>query len=389
MTEADAPSLAEYRDRFCRWLVDVDAAGLFSSSGARSDLPTLRRWQRALYDGGWIGVHWPVELGGKGLSSLHQSAVWEEVAAARFPQPPGMIGLEVVGGSISRYGSAEQRERWIARLLGGDDIWCQGFSEPEAGSDLASLRTTAKVDGDSFIVSGQKIWSSGAHFAGWCAALVRTDTPESRHRGISYLAIDMSSPGLTVRPTEQLTGESEFCEIFFDDVVVPKENLIGELNAGWKIALDSLANERGGYNLRRRVELELLFTEILAHLREAQAEGAVVDEAEVGWCRVLLDALEGQTRKTGRRMTDQPGVPSPMDSVDKLVLTRVEQTLLSLALDTLGVGRAPGTGADSVALASRWQYEYFFGRSASIYSGTRQIQRSIIAERVFDLPRSR
>jgi alkylation response protein AidB-like acyl-CoA dehydrogenase len=309
--------------------------------------------------------------------------VWEEVASARFPQPPGLIGLEVVGGSIARYGSPAQRERWVARLLGGDDLWCQGFSEPEAGSDLASLRTTAREDGGSFVVSGQKIWSSGAHFADWCAALVRTGTPESRHRGISYLAIDMSSPGITVRPTEQLTGESEFSEVFFDDVVVPKENLIGEVDAGWKIALDSLANERGGYNLRRRVELELEFTDLVVQLAEAEAEGASVDEAELGWCRVLLDALAGQTVETGRRMTEAPGVPSPLDSVDKLLLTHVEQTLLSLALDTLGFGRAPAE------LAAHWQAEYFFGRAASIYSGTRQIQQSIVAERIFGLPRSR
>jgi alkylation response protein AidB-like acyl-CoA dehydrogenase len=387
--EAETAGLAAYRDRFRRWLVEVDAEAIFARADARSDLSTLRRWQRALYDGGWIGVHWPVELGGHGLSSLHQSAVWEEIASARFPQPPGLIGLEVVGSSIARYGSPEQRERWIARLLGGDDLWCQGFSEPEAGSDLASLRTTARLEGDSFIVSGQKIWSSGAHFADWCAALVRTDAPESRHRGVSYLAIELSSPGVTVRPTEQLTGQSEFSEVFFDDVVVPRENLIGEVNAGWKVALDSLANERGSYNLRRRVELELLFTDIVTHLRAARAEGAVVDEAELGWCRVLLDALAGQTRKTGRRMTDEPGVPSPMDSVDKLLLTRVEQTVLSLAQDTLGFGRAPGTGVESVAIASHWQAEYLFGRAASIYSGTRQIQQSIVAERVFGLPRSR
>jgi alkylation response protein AidB-like acyl-CoA dehydrogenase len=387
--ERERSDLGSYRDRFRRWLADVDAKGMFAQAGARNDLPTLRRWQRALYDGGWIGVHWPVDLGGRGLSSLHQSAVWEEIAAARFPQPPGLIGLEVVGGSIARYGSPEQRGRWIARLLGGDDIWCQGFSEPDAGSDLASLRTTARADGDSLVVSGQKTWSSGAHFADWCAALVRTDSPASRHRGISYLAVEMSSPGVTVRPIEQLTGESEFSEVFFDDVVVPKENLIGEVNAGWKIALDSLANERGGYNLRRRVELELIFVDILAHLREAEAEGACIDEAEVGWCRVLLDALDGQTRKTGRRMTDRPGVPSPMDSADKLLLTRVEQTLMSLAQDALGFGRAPGTGVAAVAIASQWQAEYLFARAASIYSGTRQIQQSIVAERVFGLPRSR
>jgi alkylation response protein AidB-like acyl-CoA dehydrogenase len=372
-------TVAEYREEFRRWLVDIGADAMFAQPGARRDLPTLRRWQRALYDGGWIGVHWPVELGGRGLSSLHQSAVWEEVASARLPQPPGLIGLEVVGSSIARYGTAAQRERWIARLLGGDDLWCQGFSEPGAGSDLASLRTTARVDGDSLLVSGQKIWSSGAHFADWCAALVRTDTPESRHRGISYLAIEMSSPGVTVRPTEQLTGESEFSEVFFDDVVVPKENLVGELNAGWKIALDSLANERGGYNLRRRAELELIFADLVDRVRDVEA----IDDAELGWCRVMLDALDGQTRKTARRMTEQPGVPSPLDSVDKLLLTRVEQTMLSFAQDTLGYGRAPNT------VASQWQAEYLFARAASIYSGTRQIQQSIVAERVFGLPRSR
>jgi alkylation response protein AidB-like acyl-CoA dehydrogenase len=386
---AEAPSVDAYRALFREWLAASGVYETFSEEAAKTDEATLRAWQRSLYDGGWIAVHWPVEIGGRGLSSLHQTAVWEEIAFARLPQPPGLIGLEVVGGTVARYGTPEQRERWVARLLAGDDLWCQGFSEPEAGSDLASLRTKATLEGDSFVVSGQKIWTTMGDQAEWCAALVRTDTPESRHRGISYLAIEMASPGVTVRPTETLTGDTEFSEVFFDDVVVPKDNLIGDLNTGWKLAMDTLANERGGYLLRRRAELEVMFDDILSDAKARIAEGGDIDEPALGWCRVLLDALAGQARKTGRRMVDEPGVPSAMDSADKLLLTRAEQALLAFAQDTLGFGRAPGSGGDALKTAARWQEAYLYSRAGSIYSGTRQIQRSIIAERVLGLPRSR
>ena len=376
-------SLNAYREEFRNWLARTEIVKKLREGKSRTEMQVLRAWQCALFDGGWIAVHWPVESGGRGLSSLHQIAIWEEIAFARLPQPPGIIGLEVVGGTLARYGTSAQRERWVPRLLSADDLWCQGFSEPEAGSDLASLRTTATPDGDTFVVSGQKIWTTMAEQAEWCAALVRTDTLETRHRGISYLAIDMSSPGVAVRPTQTITGDAEFCELSFTDVRVPKANLVGDLNAGWTLAMDTLANERGGYLLRRRAELEVMFEDLVVDARARASEGGTLDESALGRCRVILDALAGQARKTGQRMVDAPGVPSPLDSADKLLLTRAEQQLLSFAQDHLGFGRTAHT------TATRWNHDYLYSRAASIYSGTRQIQRSILAERVLGLPKSR
>jgi alkylation response protein AidB-like acyl-CoA dehydrogenase len=376
-----------FRAEFTDWLAGCPVVAALRAD-PHPDLALLREWQRELAKGGWLAVHWPTDAGGRGLSILHQASVQEEIARARLPQPPGLIGLEVVGATLVRYGTQEQRARWLPGLLSADELWCQGFSEPEAGSDLASLRTRATRDGDDFVVSGQKIWTTMGHVARWCVALVRTGTPESRHRGISYLVIDMSSPGVEVHALSTLTGESEFSEVFFDDVRTPAENLVGELNGGWAMAMDTLANERGGYVLRRSAELEVMFNDIAAELSRQLTAGAEPDYAGLGECRTLLDALAAQGRKTAARLAVQSG-PSPLDSVDKLLVTRAEQALTKLALDHLGHGRMVATEGSGGAVSAEWTNHYLWGRAASIYSGTRQIQRSIVAERILGLPKSR
>jgi alkylation response protein AidB-like acyl-CoA dehydrogenase len=379
--------VGRFQAEFTDWLAGRPVVAALRAD-PRPDLALLREWQRELAKGGWLAVHWPADAGGRGLSVLHQSSVYEQIARARLPQPPGLIGLEVVGATLARHGTPEQRARWLPGLLSADELWCQGFSEPEAGSDLASLRTLAARQGDDYVVSGQKIWTTMGDVAQWCAALVRTGTPESRHRGISYLVIDMSAPGVAVHPLSTLTGESEFSEVFFDNVRVPAVNLVGEVNSGWALAMDTLANERGGYVLRRSAELEVMFGDLVTELKHQLAAGSEPDYAALGECRTLLDALAAQARKTAARMAAQHG-PSPLDSVDKLLVTSAEQALTKVALDHLGHGRMVCADGSGGAKSVEWTNRYLWGRAASIYSGTRQIQRSILAERILGLPKSR
>jgi alkylation response protein AidB-like acyl-CoA dehydrogenase len=354
----------------------------------------LRHWQKTLFDAGWAGIAWSKEAGGQGLTHMHQLAFVEELVRARAPQPAGLIGLEVVGPSIDRYGSDWQRSELLPRLLSGDDIWCQGFSEPNAGSDLASLRTRALIDGDDFVVSGQKVWTSWADKAQWCALLVRTDTTVRKQSGISYLLVDMTSQGITTSPIEQMTGDREFCEVFFDDVRVPRRNLLGELNDGWRIATHTLGSERGGGTLRRRVELEVAFDDVVAQLREHQGHDAhpiskSLDarcQIAIGRAHVALRVLDAQTRQTAARLVAATG-PNPVDSVDKLLLNEVEQTVFAEVAGLLGPLRAIAGSLPRGLDSERWAHEHLYSRAASIYGGTSQIQRNIIAERLLGLPR--
>jgi alkylation response protein AidB-like acyl-CoA dehydrogenase len=350
----------------------------------------LRDWQRTLVSGGWLGVDWPVEHGGRGLSMLYQAAVMQELIAAEAPLPVAFVNFIVAGPTIIAYGTQPQQHRYLPPLLSAEEIWCQGFSEPDAGSDLASLRTTARLDGDEFVVTGQKVWTSYAHRADFCCLLARTDPAAPKHKGISYLIVDMHSPGVTVRPLKQLTGDSEFNEVFLDEVRVPRANLIGEINQGWQVAMNSLGNERSRILLQRHTGAEVAFRTIVRRLREHAARtGTTLPDAtlyRLGSCRVQLRSLDAQTRATMARL-EAGAAPGPLDSVDKLILNDVEQEVYRLALDLLGPYRLAGgkpLGLDT----ERWQHDYFYARSWPISGGSLQIQRNIVAERLMGLPRT-
>jgi alkylation response protein AidB-like acyl-CoA dehydrogenase len=350
----------------------------------------LRDWQRRLYEAGWLGVDWPVEDGGRGLTVLHQAAVMQELIRSGAPMPPLVVNLVVAGPTIVRFASPEQKRRYLPPLLAGDEVWCQGFSEPDAGSDLASLRTRATRCGDVFVLRGQKVWTSYAHRADFCIMLARTDSDAPPHKGISQLIVDMRSPGIVVRPLRQITGDSEFSEVFLDDVEVPVENLVGPLNEGWKVAMHSLGSERSRILLQRHASAELALKQLSQTIgAQAKRTGAAISDdlvRRIGACRVQLSALGAQVGKTVERL-ESATPPGALDSVDKLILTEAEQSVYGLALDALGPYRlAQGTplGLDS----ERWQHDYFYARSWSISGGTLQIQRNIVAERLLDLPRT-
>lgn len=382
VTDTGEP-LEAFRARVRSWLAGTGIPEVPEDPDGR--FAALRRWQRTLFDGGWAGLAWSREAGGQGLTHAHQLVFDEELVRAGAPQPVGLIGLEVVGPSIDRYGTEQQRRELLPRLLSGDDIWCQGFSEPEAGSDLASLRTRAVVDGDDFVVSGQKIWTSWAHEAQWCALLVRTDPAVRKQAGISYLLVDMASPGITTRPIRQMTGDEEFCEVFLDEVRVPRGNLLGGLNDGWAIATHTLGSERSGANLRRRVELEVALDDAVAALR---AHGPVSDRARdaVGRAHIAMRVLDAQTRQTAARLVAGVG-PTPADSVDKLVLNDVEQTVFAEIAGLLGALRAVPGASPSGLRSGHWAHEHLYSRAASIYGGSAQVQRTIVAQRLLELPR--
>jgi alkylation response protein AidB-like acyl-CoA dehydrogenase len=387
MTADSTPSVADFRRQAQSWLAEADIPQLPGEYAGRPQL--LRAWHRTLYKAGWIGIQWPRDVSGLGLSVHHQLAFNEELARARAPQPAGAIGLEIVGPTILKYGTQAQRDRFIPPLLAGDEVWCQGFSEPDAGSDLASLRTSAVIDGDALVITGQKIWTSWATDTDWCALLVRTDPAAKRpHRGISYVLVSMHAPGVTVKPIVMLNGDAEFNELFFDQVRVPLANVLGELNGGWALAMDTLGWERAGYSIRRRVENEIAFSELVDHTQaRLESAGGQPDAASAtafGCVYAQLKAFEALTRRSAERLAEG-AVPSPYDSVDKLWLTQTEQALTGLAFDLLRAERtapADGNGRERVK-------RFLYGRAASVYGGSSQIQRSLIAERLLGLPRGR
>jgi alkylation response protein AidB-like acyl-CoA dehydrogenase len=352
----------------------------------------LRRWQHDCYAAGYVGRAWPREFGGGGRTAVEQIIVDQELAAAGAPEFVNVVGLDVLGPSLLRFGNDEQRHRHIPSILSADEIWCQGFSEPDAGSDLASLRTRAVGDGDRFVVSGQKTWVSWGQFARWCGLLARTENAEPdrpRHQGISMLIVDMHSPGVEVRPMTQITGHAEFCELFLDEVVVPKENLLSERGDGWKIAMYTLGHERGTAALPRQVKLRTWLDRLVRTAADRELDGApLLDDphAQVALARALIgiEVLRHHAYRTVGEFLSG-GAVGPDGSSVKLLMAEAEQRLAATAIELLGpsLREADPAAADEDRF---WQETYLYSRAASVYGGTRQIQRNIIADRVLALP---
>lgn len=335
----------------------------------------LRDWQARCYEAGFVGRAWPAELGGGGRPPSEQIVVDQEFAAAGAPEFPSVVGLDVLGPAILEFGTDAQRERYVRPILAAEELWAQGFSEPEAGSDLASLRTTAVETADGWVLNGQKTWISWGQFARWCGVLARTEPDLPKHKGISLLVVDMDSPGLDVRPMEQITGHAEFCELFLDNVVVPAENMLGARGDGWKIAMHVVGHERGTAALPRQVMLRTWLDRLVA---DAAAGGVLEDErAQDELARALIE-IEVLRHHASRTMAAflNGGAVGPESSSVKLLMAHAEQTLCATALELLG-----DAGAGEF-----WHERYLYSRAASVYGGTRQIQRDIIANRILSLP---
>jgi alkylation response protein AidB-like acyl-CoA dehydrogenase len=352
-------------------------------------IAVLRRWQARCYEAGYVGRAWPRAFGGGGAPAAEQIVVDQELAAAGAPEFVNVVGLDVLGPSLLRFGTDEQRRRHIPAILSAQEIWCQGFSEPEAGSDLASLRTRAVEHDDHFVLDGQKTWVSWGQFARWCGVLARTGAPAERHRGISMFIVDMRAPGVDVRPMTQITGHAEFCELFLDGVVVPKENLLSAPGDGWKIAMYTLGHERGTAALPRQVKLRTWVDRAarVASRRELDGRALIDDpqvQSELARAFIGVEVLRHHAYRTVGEFLNG-GAVGPDSSTVKLLMAEAEQRLAATAYEILGTTLQHADPAEA-AEDRFWTETYLYSRAASVYGGTRQIQRNIIADRILALP---
>ena len=366
--------------RACAAGYGTDAFDDFAS--LEEEFSFLRSWQGKLAAERWVGAHWPREYGGRGAGPEEHYILQEEMAAARAPEVINRIGVNLVGPSLMRHGTEEQRHRYLEKILSAQEIWCQLFSEPGAGSDLTSLTTRAEVDGDDFILTGQKVWTSWAQFADFGILLARTDPTQKRARGISYMILDMRSAGVEVRPLRQLTGSSEFNEVFLNEVRVPRANLVGELHAGWAIAQTTLAHERGT-SPRQLVIHRMLLEDLLARAATLATDDPRRD-------RIAQVAIEVEIAKWNnwRTLTRHVrGEPlGPESSFIKLYWSEMSQRMHDTVMDVLGPAGVLQAGPHS-ASRGRLTRSYMYYRAASIFAGTSEVQRNIIAQRVLGLPR--
>ena len=384
----DTPEEAAFRAELRAWIADHLPPGWSERppSAGRMDESVSRTWSKSLYDAGYAGITWPANYGGRGAPHTYQAIFLEESARAETPEHIGIIGLGMAGPTIIAHGTDEQKSAHLARILSGEDVWCQGFSEPGSGSDLASLNARAVDAGDHYIVNGQKVWSSFAHIADYCIAVVRTDPDAPKHKGITYLLIDMHSEGVEVRPLVQITGDPEFNEIFFNDVKVPKTNVVGEANAGWSVAMTTLLHERGTLGFALTARLEVLVSKLIALAGETTRDEDPLIRDRVAQQWIELQALKFTNYRALTTLM-KTGVPGPEGSVAKLHWSESNQRLGKLAVDILGARyQLDGDDAD---WSGFWQYQQLRSRGNTIEAGTSEILRNIVAERVLGLPRSR
>jgi alkylation response protein AidB-like acyl-CoA dehydrogenase len=348
-----------------------------------------KAWQQKVHEAGYLALGWPREYGGQGADIMRQTIVNEEMVRARAPGLIGMMGVLMVGPTLIQHGTDEQRRRYLPKILTADDIWCQGYSEPGSGSDLASLRTRAELVGDEFVVNGQKVWTSNAQFADWMFCLVRTDPSAPKHAGISYILIDMKAPGITVRPLVQMTGDAGFNEVFFEDVRVPRQNLVGQLNNGWQVANATLAHERNMLGSTARTQQT--FHKLLRLARAQRRNGGPATADPVVRQRLADLAIRVETMKLDayRQLTDAlRGRPHGIAaSVNKLVTTELNHDIARTALEILG-SYGPLHKRDArVRDAGIWPLDFMYSLGLIIGGGTSQIQKNIIAERGLGMPR--
>jgi alkylation response protein AidB-like acyl-CoA dehydrogenase len=347
----------------------------------------LRAWQRALFEGGWAGVAWPAPYGGRGASMIEQAIFQEELARADAPDRLGVIGEGLVGPTIIALGTEEQKQRFLPAILSGEHIWCQGFSEPNAGSDLAAIGTRAVLDGETYVVNGQKIWTSFAHVADWCMLLVRTNPDLPRHKGLTCLLVDMKSEGIEVRPLRMMSGDAGFNEVFFTNVHVPAAHLLGRAEEGWTTAMVALGNERanlgtGMYVIFKR-NLDALID--LARTTRRQGQPLITDplvRQKLAQADLELEVFRLNTLRSLSRMS-KTGTAGPEGSVLKLYWSEMNQRIAQTALEVLGP-EAHQWDFDG----GKWAYQYLRSRGNSIEAGTSEVQRNILAQRVLGLPRS-
>jgi alkylation response protein AidB-like acyl-CoA dehydrogenase len=382
----------EFRRELRAWLQRHPPPQIEPETPLAEEVEQLRAWQRELCSGGWVGVHWPRAYGGRGASWVENFILQEELAEARSPELVGRIGVNLVGPTLIAHGTEEQKQRFLPKILNADEIWCQLFSEPQAGSDLASLRCRAEPCDGGFVVSGEKVWTSYAQFARWGILLARTDRAEHKTAGVSCLIVDMQSSGVEVRPLRQMTGSEEFNQVFFERVFIPAAHLVGERGKGWEIAQTTLAHERGT-SPRQYVVHRILLAELLAAARRHRREGMAGTRHPLLRQALAQAAIELQIFRlhNWRTLTLlQRGLPlGAQSSVVKLFWSEMSQRMHDTALSLFGASGTLLSGDPRAPFAGRWARSFLYYRAATIFAGTSEIQRNILATRALGLPRDR
>jgi alkylation response protein AidB-like acyl-CoA dehydrogenase len=376
----DTPEEAEFREELRAWIdANLPAEKRGGRGGAqRFEDPFVREWSRKLYEGGYAGLTWPKEYGGAGARYSFQAILYEELAAAQAAAHVGVIGLGMAGPTIIAHGTEQQKSRYLEPILAADEIWCQGFSEPDAGSDLAAVRTHAERRGDVYVVNGQKVWSSFAHIADFCILVAQSDRDAPRYRNLTYLVVDMHAPGVDVRPLRQITGEAEFNEIFFSDVQVPVGNRLGEEGEGWQVAMTTLLHERATLGFALTATLDATFGRLLEEARGRELDPRLREALAREW--IELQALR-YTNYRALATYERTGVPGPEGSGVKLRWSEANQRLTRLAREL--------RGPEGILDDGWWNHQQLRSRGNTIEAGTSEVLRNIIAERILGLPRSR
>jgi alkylation response protein AidB-like acyl-CoA dehydrogenase len=390
------PAEQLFRDQCQAWL-DAHVPREWYDSAFReglspvAEIAFLKSWQHTLYDGGWVGLAWPQEYGGRGATFMEQVIFNQEMARAKAPPLINVLGIIIAGPTIMVHGTEAQKRRYLPKILNAEEIWCQGFSEPNSGSDLASLATRARLDGDEFVVNGQKIWNSFGHMAQQCLVLVRTDPSLPKHRGITALIVDMQSPGVTVRPLRQITGDAEFNEVFFDNVRVPRANLLGEINDGWNVAMTILMFERLNTASLLEIQTKIALDGLIDTARRTLRNGRPATEdplirQKLAQIYTDVEILRLSTYRSITRF--QRGQrPGPEGSIDKLFWSETTQRLFEVAMEILGPHGQLVKGSKGSVDSGQWSYQFLRSRADTIAGGTSEILRNIIGERVLGLPK--
>jgi len=390
------PEQQAFRGEVRAWLgahvpADLKGRGFAASRADRAHVDRLRQWQRELHKAGYVGIDWPREYGGRGASIMEQIILYEEMSRAATPQPVNRGGLSMLGPTLMTHGTPALRERHLAKILTAEEIWCQGFSEPDAGSDLANLQTRAVLDGDFYVVNGQKVWTSMAHVADWGFLLVRTDPTLPKHKGITFLLIDMKTPGITIRPLRQITGEAEFNEVFLENVRVPSANVVGKVNEGWGVALTTLAYERDVLTMIRHISLRTALERLVALAKRTKRNGHTAAGDPVLRQKIASLAIAERClqlngyRSLTRILRGRP--PGPEGSTSKLFWSQVDQDLAEVATEVIGPYSQIKGPSEWAPDEGQWEFYCLLARGSGIRAGTSEILRNILGERVLGLPK--
>jgi len=398
------PEEEAFRSKLHAWLEKTSAEvfgrgkddGVGASTASLLDVGDDTRWQRLLeyhrrlYDSGYVALHWPREYGGGGATLMEQAIYQDEVLSYALPlYGANQLAIDRIGPTLMFMGTKEQKDRYLRKMLTGEEIWCQGYSEPNSGSDLASVQTRAVLDGDTFVINGQKVWTSLAHRAHMQVLLVRTDPDAPKHKGISYLLVDMKSPGITIRPLVQITGEAGFNEVFYDNVRVPKENIVGEINQGWQVSIATLMYERVSGGTRHPVQRTI--TELLELSKQVEFEGMLANRHPYVRQRLAQFAVEAECLRLSRyrSLTSQlkGRIPGPESSFGKLFATELNLRVAMFADELLGPYATVDKGSIGAVEGGRWMARSLAARGLTIAAGSSEIQHNIIGERVLKLPK--